>query len=64
MHVVGCLILYLIFLHGIKIKKKIKMDLQEVGWGDMDNSDLVQDIDRWWAFVVNVVMNLCKEFHE
>ena len=40
------------------------MDLQEVGWGDMDNSDLVQDIDRWWAFVVNVVMNLCKEFHE
>ena len=41
----------------------IKMDLQEVGWGDMDNSDLVQDRNRWWA-LVNVVMNLCKEFHE
>jgi len=33
------------------------MDLQEVGFGDMDWIDLAQDGDRWWA-LVNVVMNL------
>jgi hypothetical protein len=33
------------------------MDLQEVGCGDMDWIDLVQDMERWRA-VVNVVMNL------
>jgi len=35
----------------------IKMDLQEVGWGDMDWIALAQDRDMWWA-LVNVVMNL------
>jgi hypothetical protein len=35
----------------------IKMDLQELEWGDMDWIDLAQDRDRWWA-LVNVVMNL------
>jgi hypothetical protein len=35
----------------------IKMDLQEVGWGGMDWTDLAQDKDRWQA-IVNVVMNL------
>jgi hypothetical protein len=33
------------------------MDLQEVGWGDMDWIDLAQDRDRWWA-LVTVVSNL------
>jgi len=32
-----------------------KMDLQEVGWGGMDWTILVQDRDRWIA-LVNVVM--------
>jgi hypothetical protein len=35
----------------------IKMDLQEVGWRDMDWIYLAQDRDRWWA-LVNVVMNI------
>jgi hypothetical protein len=33
------------------------MDLQEVGWEDMDWIDLVQDWDRWQA-LVNVVIRL------
>jgi len=35
----------------------IKMDLQEVGWGDMDWIDLAQDRDRC-RVTVNAVMNL------
>jgi hypothetical protein len=34
----------------------IKMDFQDVRWGNMDWIDLVGDRDRWWA-VVNTVMN-------
>jgi hypothetical protein len=35
----------------------IKMDLVEVGWGDVDWINLVQDRDRWRA-LVNAVLNL------
>jgi hypothetical protein len=33
-----------------------KFDLQEVGLGDIDRIDVVQERDRWWA-LVNAVMN-------
>jgi hypothetical protein len=33
------------------------MDLQEVGWRDMDWIELAQDGDRWWT-LVNAVLNL------
>jgi hypothetical protein len=35
----------------------IRMDLGEVGWGDVDWIDLAQDRNRWRA-VVNSVLNL------
>jgi hypothetical protein len=35
----------------------IKLDLGEVGWGDVDWIGLAQDRDRWRA-VVNSVLNL------
>jgi hypothetical protein len=35
----------------------IKMDLQEVEWGEMNWIDMAQDRDRWRA-LVSVVMNL------
>jgi hypothetical protein len=35
----------------------IRMDLVEVGWGDVDSIGLAQDRDRWRAFV-NLVLNL------
>jgi hypothetical protein len=35
----------------------VKMDLREIGWGDMDWIDLTQDRDQWRA-LVNTVMNL------
>jgi hypothetical protein len=35
----------------------IRMDLEEVGWGDVDWIGLVQDRNRWRA-VVNSVLNL------
>jgi hypothetical protein len=35
----------------------IKMDLREIGWGDMDWIDLTQDRDQWMA-LVNTVMKL------
>jgi hypothetical protein len=35
----------------------IRMDLEEVGWGDVDWIDLAQDSNRWRA-VVNSALNL------
>jgi hypothetical protein len=35
----------------------IRMDLGEVGWGDVDWTGLVQDRNRWRA-LVNSVLNL------
>jgi hypothetical protein len=35
----------------------IRMDLGEVGWGDVDWTGLAQDRDRWRA-LVNSVLNL------
>jgi hypothetical protein len=34
----------------------IKIDLQDVGLGDMDWIDLAQERDRWWV-PVNVLIN-------
>jgi hypothetical protein len=40
-----------------RLVDNIRMDLGEVGWGDMDWIGLAQDRDRWRA-VVNSVLNL------
>jgi hypothetical protein len=33
----------------------IRMDLEEVGWGDVDWIDLAQDRNRWRALVKSVL---------
>jgi hypothetical protein len=38
-------------------ENNIKVDLQGVGWGDTDWTDLSQDVDKWRA-LVNAVMKL------
>jgi hypothetical protein len=35
----------------------IRMDLEEMGWGDVDWIGLAKDRDRWTA-LVNAIMNL------
>ena len=42
---------------SLRRENNIKMDIQEVGWGDRDWIDLARDRDKWRA-VVNVVTNL------
>jgi hypothetical protein len=39
------------------LKDNIKIDVQEVGWWDMNWIDLARDRDRWQA-LVNPEMNL------
>jgi len=41
----------------LRFEDNIKMDLRDVGCGDMDWIDLAQDRDRWRVFV-NPVMDL------
>jgi hypothetical protein len=41
----------------ITTNDNIKMDLREIGFGDVDWIYWAQDRDRWWA-LVNTVMNL------
>jgi len=42
---------------GRRWENNNKIDLQEAGWGGVEQIDLAQDRDRWRA-VVNAVMNL------
>jgi hypothetical protein len=42
---------------GYCLESQNEMDLEEIGWGGMDWSSLVQDKDKWRA-LVNTVMNL------
>jgi hypothetical protein len=35
----------------------IKMDLREIGWGDVDWVDMAQDRDQWRT-LVNTVLNI------
>jgi hypothetical protein len=34
----------------------IRMDLKEIGWGDIDWTDLAQDRELWWALVKMVMI--------
>jgi len=44
-------------LEAPQVDGKVKVDLQEVGWGGTDWIELAQDRDRWRAHI-NMVMNL------
>jgi ribosome biogenesis protein Nip4 len=38
-----------------RLKDNIKMDLKEIGWGDMDFIHLVRIRDRWQDFLCTVI---------
>jgi hypothetical protein len=40
-----------------RLVDNIRMDLEEVGWGDVDRIGLAQDRNRWRA-LANSVLNL------
>jgi hypothetical protein len=42
---------------GYRWENNNKMNLREIGWGDIDWVDLAQDRDHWGA-LVNMVINL------
>jgi hypothetical protein len=42
---------------GSKWEHNIKIELQEVAWGDMDWNDMVRDRNKWREFM-NAVMNI------
>jgi hypothetical protein len=44
-------------LEDLGVDGSIILSLQEVGWGDMDWTDLAQDRDRWRG-LVSAVINL------
>jgi len=39
---------------GFRWEDNIKMDLQDVGWLDIEGIDLAQNRDRWQALVIAV----------
>jgi hypothetical protein len=43
--------------HRRRWEDNIKMDLREIGFGDVDWIHLAQDRDTWWA-LVNTMMNI------
>jgi hypothetical protein len=43
--------------HRRRWEDNMRMDLREIGWGDMNWIDLAPDRDQWRA-LVNTVMNL------
>jgi hypothetical protein len=44
-------------------ENEIRMDLREIGWGDVEWIYLAEGRDGWWA-LVNMVMNLGFWHHE
>jgi hypothetical protein len=46
-----------IYIPRRRWEDNIKMDLREVGFGDVDLIHWAQDRNRWWA-LVNMEMNL------
>jgi hypothetical protein len=41
----------------LRWEDNIKIDVRQIGWHDMDSTDLIQDRDQWRA-LLNTVMRL------